>query len=170
MKCVLNPCPWPDCGKNEATLDSVRSDVGEIWAVTCPHCERSVEGKEGSRQAAAVAWNALPRTALAAPDRTAAADDPFYPMILKNPRPNFSITGNDREDKALACAQGLEAWAWVMMGNKPPQHFGMAMALLGSFLGCLATAEGLSEYSKNNILGQTPPKPDRLIGPPGKTP
>ena len=71
MSDELKPCPWPDCGKNEATLDSVVArDLYELWAVICPHCERSVEGKDGSRQAAIDAWNALPRTVQAAPSDT----------------------------------------------------------------------------------------------------
>ena len=89
-----------------------------------------------------------------APSQSDSTTDPFCPEILKNPNPVFSATGNEWADKALACAGGLEAWAWVMMGNKPPEHFGMTMARLGQFLGCSPTAEGLSEYSKNYILGE----------------
>jgi hypothetical protein len=91
-----------------------------------------------------------------APSSNDSTTDPFYPEILKNPNPVFAVTGNEWEDKALTCALGLDAWAWVMMGNKPPAHFGMTMARLGQFLGCMATAEGLSEYSHKYLLGENP--------------
>ncbi|MFU2207215.1 hypothetical protein [Solidesulfovibrio sp. C21] len=75
----------------------------------------------------------------------------FYtPTILLSDSPVFKKTGNIEHDKALACADGLGAWAWVMAGNTPPEYFGWNMVKLGEFLGCLPTAESLSEYAKQN--------------------
>lgn len=93
----LKPCPWPDCGKNEATLDSVVArDLYELWAVTCPHCERSVEGKDGSLQGAIDAWNALARAALAAPsDREKRLEE----VLLE-----IAAHGRDKFDRDIARA------------------------------------------------------------------
>ena len=39
------------------------------------------------------------------------------------------------EAKALACATALEAWANCMMGNKPPENFGLGMIALAKWSG-----------------------------------
>lgn len=37
--------------------------------------------------------------------------------------------------KELLIADGLEGWALCMSGNKPPEKFGMGMALISQVLG-----------------------------------
>lgn len=56
----LRPCPW--CGHDEPTVDYVSvEEVSQSWGVTCPNCERTVEGAQGEKDDAIAAWNAIPR-------------------------------------------------------------------------------------------------------------
>ena len=54
--------------------------------------------------------------------------------------------------QALACADGLVAWANCMMGRTPPKNFGMAMVKIGKVLGIVPSPDNLSRYCDEKIL------------------
>lgn len=51
------------------------------------------------------------------------------------------------EGKAAACADGLSAWGIVACGVSVP-NFGETMVMIGRFVGCTATPEGLANAAR----------------------
>lgn len=51
---------------------------------------------------------------------------------------------DSEEGRRNAIATGLVGWGNCMLGNKPPENFGVALVAIGKFVGCSPTMESLT--------------------------
>lgn len=76
----------------------------------------------------------------------------IFPSVFET-----GIIGEGETEKSL-CASALCGWANCMIGNKPPELFGMGMAAIGKRLGINPTADNIEKYIEDKGWLKSKPK------------